>query len=244
MHTFRSAIFLTICLNISAQAEIHEIDSLAQILDYVGTGKTELIIFDIDDTLIRGLKREATHQWFCDQMQELIATGLTAQQAADAILPIYTAAQCVTEVQLIDEQAPTVLQELSDRGVLRLELTARGRAPMVDATFRQFADMGISCVQENEKWEQVFTFAPLPGETLYKNGVLFCDGPRNKSPALEIFFTRMNYLPEHIVFIDDELGNIQVLEQLAEKLHIRFDGFHFLRVKHGLVKSVQTQAVL
>lgn len=223
--------------------KIYEIDSLRTIEAYIGSDAKELVLFDIDDTLIRGIKEEATHQWFCKNMEKLLKSGLSPTEAKKVILPTYIAAQRVTRVQLIDEDLPAILNRLRLKNVSIAVITLRGQKLLIDATFRQFADVGISFCNESQQWQRSFKFAPLTGDTYYRDGILFCDG-NNKAKVLKIFFDTIDYHPTHIVYVDDDRKNIESIEQLAHELQIRFDGFYFLRVAHGLVKKIDDYAVL
>lgn len=229
--------FLSVLISLQAQidAQIHEIDGLNQIMRYVENEQPDLVLFDIDDTLLHGLTKEATNKWFCARMKELMDSGLSSREAAEQILPTYTAAQCSTRVEFIDLDAPVVLQKIREKNIHTLVITTRGRKAQIDATLRQFSDLGLSFKQDTDTLNRTFMFDNMPGYTCYIDGIIFCDGNK-KSIILAEFFNKINYTPKHIVFIDDELGNILALEALAKRLGIRFEGFHFLRVKHLLDK--------
>ncbi len=231
MYIMRSALCAIVFLCAPLHTYIRETDSLVDIVD-IGDQNT-LVVFDLDDTLIRGFGA-ATDEWFRAHVKELVDAGKTASEAIDMVLPAYAAAQCTTRVQFVENSAPDILTELRTRKIRTIALTSRGRKELFAATFRQFSDLGITLKQDDPAWQQMFTLEPLRGETRYQDGIIFCDG-NNKGAALEVFFERLGYRPTHIIFVDDSLGNLQAVEKLAEKLHIRFNGFHYLRVQHGLL---------
>lgn len=231
MNSVKSALCAVILSCATLHTYIRETDSLADIVD-MGDQNT-LVIFDLDDTLIRGFGA-ATDEWFRTHVKELVDTGKPTSEAIDMVLPAYTAAQCTTRVQFVENSAPEILTKLRTRKIRTIALTSRGRKELFAATFRQFSDLGITFIQEDPAWQRIVTLEPLRGETRYQDGVIFCDG-NNKGTTLEVFFERLGYRPAHIIFIDDSLSNLQAVEKLAEKLHIRFNGLHYVRVQHGLL---------
>lgn len=225
-------------------AVIHETDTLIDILRNcqrcLPTQECRpLVIVDLDNTIIRALTEEATDEWFCAEAEKLIQKGVKVTQAWDLVLTPYTEAQCKTKVRFVEDCALEVFSFLRTQKIRTIALTSRGRPDLIAATFRQFAQLGITFEQEEPAWQQIFTLAPLPRETQYKNGVIFCDG-NNKAKSLARALEIIDYQPTDIIFIDDSLGHLLAVEQFARQRNINFTGLHYLRVKHGLLDHPST----
>ncbi|MCL5436444.1 MAG: DUF2608 domain-containing protein [Candidatus Dependentiae bacterium] len=234
---------LKMALNISLlacsglAASITQTDSLSDVfpvLDRISTQGETLVIFDLDNTLIRAAQLEGTDEWFRAETGALMQAGKSESEAWELVLPIYTAAQLKTAAYLVDDAAMPLLDTLRVRGIRTIASTSRGRPDMCTATFRQLGELGISFEQKEPAWQTRFTLAPLPRETSYERGIIFGDG-NNKGETLSIVFERLNYQPARIIFIDDSLGHVRAIEAFAQKRGIEFVGFHFTRVAHGLL---------
>jgi hydroxymethylpyrimidine pyrophosphatase-like HAD family hydrolase len=65
---------------------------------------------------------------------------------------------------------------------------------------------------------------------MIKHGIIFTAGV-DKGQALEAVFKKYNFYPKQIIFIDDKLKNLQSIESLAHKLHIKFIGYEYTGVQ-------------
>ena len=58
---------------------------------------------------------------------------------------------------------------------------------------------------------------------------------------MEYILRQKNYYPKKIVFIDDQLNNLESLEKLCTKLKIKFEGFHYTAVSLMTTSVVDEQ---
>jgi len=233
----RKLFFGLVLVTAFTKTEIHTIRELSEVLAVVGDqGEDSLFIFDIDNTLWRGEKLEATDEWFRAKWTALAQQGLSVDEIKAIILPLYDAAQEQTSVKLVDDCLYKVLDCLKHKNMQFLLATTRGRARTVAATKRQLADLALSFVQTKPGFDKEYTFPETGSCACYTDGILFADGV-NKGIMLQLFFDRVGHVPTRIFFVDDSLKNVKDVELFAQQRDIAFDGFYFTRVADELVKQ-------
>jgi hypothetical protein len=61
---------------------------------------------------------------------------------------------------------------------------------------------------------------------VYYRGILFTNG-HSKGDTLEAFLAQVNWKPKSIIAVDDNLAYLKLIEQMARKNKIPFQGFHY-----------------
>lgn len=197
-------------------AEIIEIDQMADILPAIEPDS--LVLFDMDDTLTdstislgSGAWRKWLRQTDPDHHDEL--TYFVAQKVP---------------VKPVEEGIPAIVEDLQEREVHVYVLTARGLStwyssaiPDIDQlTNRQLLSAGLD-----------FRKSRLPRrfrEDVF-DGVLYAS-PMKKGAFLQDFFTKIEYRPKRVIFIDDKLDQVQSVERAMEEMGVPFVGFWYTRV--------------
>jgi len=160
-----------------------------------------LFVFDLDNTLIESVQQLGTYQWFCYLCDELIKDGLTAEQANQKAIEMWTKVHSVTEVKPVEKKIPKLLRKIQEVGVVMIGLTSRPPT-IVDRTLYHLASVGIN-----------FIHAPiLETETpliKYAGGVIFVAKKVDKGTALNAFLETSNLHPKKVIFVDDKLKHVQ-----------------------------------
>lgn len=140
--------------------------------------------------------------------------------------------------QLVEEQTPRIIKKLQDQGVQVMALTAlpTGKLGAIDnmedwrlATLAAHGITFTPVAKELEHFEldelREQGFSPV-----YKKGALFTY-KQPKGLALTAFLQKINWKPQHIIFVDDSRSNLEGVAHAVEKLSIPYTGAHYEFVK-------------
>ena len=220
---------------------IHKTNAMRDLLDVVHGGPGELVIFDIDYTLLIACDERINEYEFGEGIKRSVAEGKPPDEAKSMQVDKWTGLNQAAPVCLVDRDIPWVRAELIKKNIRLMALTSRTPIPLlVEVTFRQLHDLGLEFPQTDPSWSKQYRFEDSIAENfraensmanvIYAQGVLFSDGS-DKGNALAAFFEKTGYVPKHLIFIDDSLKNVLALARLAEQLGIQYDGFHFTRAQ-------------
>lgn len=216
---------------------IHEIVEIEDILPYVKSGPCTIVMFDIDNTMLRGKDPRARDEWFNQQFKKYTEQGLSGDEAVKRILPEHIKAHRTTAVDQVDDDIDEVLAVLQDRNVHSMALTARGDPRnFVDITLRQFRDAKIDLMPRRvvDSWKQCYKLTGLARDAYYIPGILLSNG-NDKGMAFEHFLYKLHYRPHLVIFVDDVMKNIEAVERACKRLNIKeYHSFYLSRVVRGL----------
>lgn len=206
---------------------IRHIGKFEHIMPFISHGSDKLVIFDIDDTLITVTDHEATGSWYKTAYDRLSRQGKSAEETKFILFQTHIAAMYSTTVELTDAKLPTYLAILRKQRTRTICLTAREGRCLLYATIRHLGDTQLDFTQADPALSKTLSFPEIPDhDIIYSSGILFTGGA-DKGTVLKLFFDKTGYRPNHIVFVDDVLSNIESVSSCAADLQIQFDGFHF-----------------
>jgi hypothetical protein len=225
-------------INQSLIREIYSFVPLAKTLKLAT--KDALVIFDIDDVLIMPSADDDFRHPYRTQLWGSITNRLTSKKKELLDSNILSR----TKKILVESQIINIFNNLKLLQIPTIALTAMGTGNfgiiknMEDLRFKELNSVGISFK----------SLTPLLGEQLapeltgtnivskhctgtpkLQEGIIFTAGV-DKGVVLEYMFSKYNYCPKAIIFIDDVLENIKSLQKLCIKLKIDFCGFHYKAV--------------
>jgi hypothetical protein len=213
------AILFTLCQTLAA-----EIKETAQIEEAIQHIKPDtLVVLDIDNTVLRPSQMLGSDMWFSYYLENLQKSGLDKKDALRASVELLNKIYEVTEVQLIDEKTPEIIQELQAKNCIVIALTARGHE-VDECTVKQLLSVGID-LQKNAPVNNDFYVHNLPEVKWYK-GVLFAHG-QSKAKVLHAFLEQIQYEPKQILCIDDKQPHLAELELHLATLKIPFLGLRY-----------------
>ncbi len=143
---------------------------------------------------------------------------------------------------LIDSRTPQVLQQLTQRGVSMMALTASltgsfGKiSNMEQWRVDSLRQLGIDFSKTSPCSIPLLFDEFIPYRNYYPNylhGILFVNGIVPKGDGFLSFLKKINWLPNKIIFIDDHEYNLKSLENAIQKLNsnIEYQGLHFIGAK-------------
>ena len=199
-----------------------------------------LVIFDIDDVLITPIHNHD----FWHPNQEQLLQKIKRQSASEPMNFLDSTSISTTQYRLVDQEIIDIFAYLKKHYVPTIALTAMGTGSfgvidkLEDLRIKTLQDMGIDLttlttfdgqILANELKGVNIVFPTSIGIPMLKDGIIFTAGI-DKGTVLEYMLCKKKYYPQTIIFIDDNLLNVESLEKLCIKLQINFYGFHYVAV--------------
>ena len=201
------------------------------------SNKDTLVIFDVDDVLIR----PGSDDDFKHPCRTLLWQEIKRRSTPNKIEFLHSSILSATKQYLTDPQIIDIFNYLKSQNIPTVALTAMGTGnfgiieKMEDIRVNELNDLGISflpltpirdelLVPELENTHIVFPYCK--GTPMLKYGIIFTAGV-DKRVVLEYMFNKYNYYPKNIIFVDDCIKNLESLETLNTKLNLNFYGFHY-----------------
>lgn len=215
----KSLLFVTFLLfqQAIASSEIIQTDTIDAVIDYV-ENPTDLIVFDLDETLIT---LEHGEHWIGHLCKHYEITEFKDIEV------FYIGHAIQDEQHLLEAHAPHMIAQLQQQGNIVLALTARSTLPYVHHTYEQLLAVGInfSHIADN--------FTILAGRpALHYHGII-SSGDNNKGEILMRVLDYVQMQPTKIIFIDDKLHHLEAMRDCAYARGIPFVGLH---IKHAQSK--------
>lgn len=212
--------FLSIFLPVWAFAATVEIASLGEVDQYLEA--TDLLVLDIDNTLIVTAQRLGSDTWFYDRLDKL--GGIGSKQALTRALKDWESVQALTAVLPTEPETPQWVAQWQKKVWHTMGLTTRGLA-LANITIGQLQSVNIDLGKTAPSQEELFYKNPH-GISL-RDGILFTAGT-HKGKALELLLNDRNAQPARIVFVNDRASH---LNQLGD--YIQQQGYEFLGLRYG-----------
>lgn len=204
----------------TAYGATFEAKSIQEILPYV---KPEtLVVFDIDNTLLRPTQTLGSDQWYGHLVSEQISRGLAEREAIAKAISFWTPIQMQTEVEAVEKQTPEWLNELQKKGVKIIALTARPEQ-LAQTTVSQLNSVGIQLQKSVVNEPGVGTFS----NTEVFGGIIFVGPENDKGHVLREYLTSHNLVPNHLIFVDDKAKHTTNMETAMSGFVLKYDGFRY-----------------
>jgi len=209
---------------------IVESDSIQDVLQYAE--HDSMVVFDLDNTLVRPEKEVGSVQWFDHMLKQNIKRGMGIEDALTELLPLSFEVQNHISLCPVENTTIDVLRELRKREIVTIALTARSDT-LVTRTKVQLQKIDIDFDTENGFNRELTLDYPRP--VLLKNGIVFCAN-NDKGSVLFSILTLINYHPKKIIFVDDKLDHLFEVEKACLRNAVNFIG-----IRYGKLDSVVAQ---
>ena len=226
---FLAATHMTTYAQITQITDLHPLESSIKNLD-----TDTLVIFDVDHVLIMPTDEYSLNR---NPYRRQLWQDLKLRSSEEDFKFLRSIAVSSAKWHLVDPNIITILSDLNNKNIPTVALTslATGKFGIVE----KMEDLRI---KELQSVEIDFTnLTPFQGELsinelknihgipMLKAGIILT-AEVDKAKVLEYILRQKNYYPKKIVFIDDQLNNLESLEKLCAKLKIKFEGFHYTAV--------------
>ncbi len=203
-------------------AEIHEIKNMKEVLNYLDPKIAQIVVFDIDNTLLSPADDLGSDQWFSHLVKQHVANGRDQIAACDQVLPTYFHIQNYINLVPTELDLVASIKAIEQACAHTICLTARSPLKLINVTLEQLAKNKLTFnVPEFDHVRLA-----LPENSIYQDGVLFC-GHSCKGLVLRQFLDACHYTPTQIILVDDKLYNLQSVEKQLNLAGIQFIGLRY-----------------
>jgi len=203
---------------------IFESDSIQDVLRFAEHGS--MVVFDLDNTLVRPEKEVGSVQWFDHMLKQKVKRGLGVEDALTELLPLSFEVQNHIDLCPVENKTVDVLQELRKKEIVTVALTARSDT-LVTRTKSQLQEIDIDFNAENGFSRELTLEYPRP--VLLKNGIIFCAN-NDKGSVLFSILTLIDYHPKKIIFVDDKLDHLFEVEKACLRNAVNFIGIRYSKL--------------
>jgi hypothetical protein len=194
---------------------------------YAELKSASVVIFDIDNTILRPIQTLGSDQWYGYRVQTHLDAGLELNQAISKAVREWTSVQMKTQVQLTESNIPEIFAWLRQLGVPVLGLTARP-LELIEKSIQQLASVQVRFDNNAIRGGTINVRAPDPAR--FDRGILFVGPKNNKGSVLRDFLSQIAFSPRKIAFLDDKEKHIVNVEKALEGSGIEYSGFRYGRM--------------
>ena len=214
--------FLTVFSCLSLWGKIVEINNIEEVYNYLTPN--DLVIFDIDNTLVEPVQTMGSNQWFEYLKKKYLEEKKSPKQAFDKAYKQWLKVQNVTEFKLVEEEKTRqLISNLQKKKQEVMGLTTRGLC-LSCSTIDRLKQLGIYLEKTAPSKKSMFFLNPL--EVLYSEGILFTNGTNKETVFLQ-FFSLIGKFPSSVIFINDNKKHLEQVEKACEKKKISFIGLRY-----------------
>jgi len=219
----------------TSQNVVIESDDIKTVLHHVYDThhhKEILVVLDIDNTIGYVKDGFGGDEWFRAMLIKSMEQGNPLHVALYELLPIAFAIQETIWLDLVQPETARMIRFLQDVGIAVVALTSRS-LPIKKRTLEQLAHMNVD-FSLSPPSQPVIDFAlhdSLHRRGHYEHGIIF-SGENDKGELLLEFFSRVDYHPKKVIFIDDKLKYVEQIEKAMEKEGIPYIGIRYSRLDH------------
>jgi hypothetical protein len=173
-------------------------------LDHHLLNERSLVVFDIDNTLLKSHHEFGSDQWFNWQSEELIKqSSLSLAKSFDELLDLQAMIFTVGKMNLVEDSIPEILQILRTKNIPFIALTSRG-PDMRNITERELIRNGLSLPFNKFGQDIPVEFIPEMNDrkASYQKGIFMTSG-MHKGQMLKYLLSRFKTNYHSIIFIDD-----------------------------------------
>lgn len=215
----RLALFLFFCTSLIA--DIHEIHHIKELEKYLLGG--ELVIYDLDHTLIHLVQPFGNDHWFGHRYKEYQSKGLPKDEALHKTLFEWESIQRLSDVELVESYAGEQIRNLQEKGHKVMALTTRGLG-MIQRTLHQLKQTGVDFTKAPPSPREIHIMNPWG--TLYRDGVYFTENS-HKGRGLFKLLDEIGFQPTRVLFINDKRDHIEEIEMVCSERKIPFTGLRY-----------------
>lgn len=219
-------LILVFAANLCHAHKIIPISYIKEIIPYLeNCNSSDLVIFDVDNTisapvdLIGRPKARAIRRKIFDNYKK--------EFGIERVKKIHSLYMKYGTSALVEDDIKDIITKLQSKKIPTIALTAKTTEKFstisdpIKWRLRKLKEKGINFYFNNINnrflWEN---------KSGYESGVIF-SGKLSKGNALVKFFKTVNWKPNNIIFIDDNVDYLKTVQKVCTDLNIEFLGFHY-----------------
>lgn len=228
-------LYILVATNMTAYAQITQITDFQLLESNIKNMDSDtLVIFDVDHVLIMPTDEYSLNR---NPYRKQLWHEFKLRSSEEDFKFLRSIAVSSAKWRLVNPNIITVLSDLNNKNISTVALTslATGKfgiiEKMEDLRIKELQSVGIDFTNLTPFHGElpINELKSMHGIPMLKAGIILT-AEVDKAKVLEYILRKKNYYPKKIVFIDDQLNNLESLEKLCIKLKIKFEGFHYTAV--------------
>lgn len=215
----KKLIFIGLLFVLKAQATISELASYIQ-MDLSQLDQDTLVIFDIDNTLLRQDSMIGTHQWGDYIRERAIRRGVDTKAASELQHKLFGELQPHLNTVPVENKILEILKILTDKKIPHFALTARG-AVIQDVTVKQVQSLNHNFAQSFPTQKDL---SLLNG--YLREGIIF-SGSTPKGELLKVILENSVHKPTKVIFVDDRGYNLESVEASLKDYPVELTSYRY-----------------
>lgn len=227
--------FINLFLVSNSFADITQTDNLNKLKELIDDANQDcLVIFDVDHVLMMPSDEFTInrHPYRKKLWQEILS-----RHTKEKIKKLYSITASNAKWILVDSEIMPIFYNLQRRNIPSIALSSiyTGKfgniEKLEDWRVEHMRNIGFDFTTSSPFKGELYIpeLAQKDGIPVLKAGVILT-AQIDKASVLEYILKHYHYYPKKIIFIDDQIGNIESLEAMCQKLKIEFDGVHYIAV--------------
>jgi hypothetical protein len=204
------------------------LQSMNEIMPHISS--SDLIIFDIDHTILQATSLYCHSNWFYDHYEEALAQGHDEKDIIEVLAPIWEMSQKSCPVESVEPFTPALIKKIQTSGKKTIALTSRSEN-IVQETIDQLSSLGIDFSKSAPNQENFVM--KMSTNVLVSNGIIFTSDYNTKGDVLKEYLKQTGFRPKSILFVDDGIRNLSSVFEVASANGIKVDCFHYPLVKRN-----------
>lgn len=211
--------YIVLAASVFVEAKIVELKSLKD-LDLKQIDAKTLVVFDIDNTLLRQDSMIGTHQWGDFLAERATRAGIDLKVAKESQYKAFADVQAAVKVVPVEAEALDVLNQLSKSGISHFALTARN-AKLKEITIKQLQALKHDFAKSFPKLKKMGVI-----KEHLKQGVIFANSTP-KGELLKKIVDQSEQKYKRIIFVDDKLYNLESVEKSMDDQSIELISYRY-----------------
>lgn len=233
-------------------AEITPVENMKEVFDvFTNADAKTLAVFDVDMVLVQ--PSDPAFQMPNMKHYSAIAKRIIKELPSDKQMMFFSLMTTGSDPILIDEKTPQFLDQLMQRGIPAIALTANltgefGSIPNMEQwRVNGLKHFGID-FSRTAPYKSPLLFNNLSSYrdnfSAYLEGVLIVNGTVvSKGEAFISFLDKSGFHPNKVIFVDDREENLKNLEEALQKFDssIEYQGFHYTGAQKYPSKAISEE---
>ena len=210
------------CFSLHGSVVIEECFSIEQLLSLARPSTSQLILLDIDNTLLHPRQMLGSDEWFSYYLEQQQTLSPNKEEAFHRVLDLWHSIHTVSSVIPMEKKTADIVKALQNMNCAVMAFTTRG-SMLQHVTVRQLSSLGLD-FRFASPVRATFTLQRTPS-VLFSQGILFTNGT-HKGESLREFLGQIGWFPDQIIFLNDKKSQ---LEEASSKLppHVAFLGLRY-----------------
>ena len=212
--------------------KISDISLLEEILSEADSNT--LVIFDVDHVLIMPTDEYSLNR---NLFRKQLWTEMSKRLIKEEFTFFKSIAVSSAKWQLVDPYIIKIITALNEKHIPSIALTSLSTGKvgvidkMEDLRIKELNSVGISFKHSTPLKGELYASALKEehGVPLLKDGIILT-AEVDKAVVLEYILNVEKYFPKSIIFIDDQLKNLESLDKFCNNHKIKFQGVHYTAV--------------